>query len=123
MKGLVSLLGSASLMKKLNQKSEGYNKRAKKAVLAGCLIVQGDAQRMAPYKTGNLRGSIAVEVEETGDGAIGRVGTNVEYAAAQEFGRSDINLPAHPYLRPAIDLNRARIKRTMIKVLKEGEAG
>lgn len=39
-------------------------------------------------RTNNLRGSIHQEVSHDGSGVVGRVGTNVEYAAFHEYGFS-----------------------------------
>lgn len=67
---------------------------------AAALPVMNLAKAKAPYKSGTLRRSI--HIESTGPESVA-IGTNVVYAAAQEFGRPEINLPARPYLRPALD--------------------
>lgn len=59
------------------------------------------AKRRAPVDTGRLRSSIADEMSREGDVLIGRIGTDVEYALHQEMGT--VHMPAHPYLRPALD--------------------
>lgn len=120
--GLVSMLGTASLLKSLKQLGEDYDKRAKKAGLAGALIVQKAAKQNIKDKkiwvTGNLYGSISVGPPEAVEGGwVYRVGTNVVYAPPHEFGYK--GLKARPYIRPALDENRENIKSTMIKILKE----
>jgi len=55
------------------------------------------ASRNAPYKTGNLSNSITHE--ESGNSTV--IGTNVEYAAAQELGSSRGIKPKH-YLMNAV---------------------
>lgn len=65
-----------------------------------CLKVEGQAKQLAPVDTGRLRSSITHEVERQGEEVVGRIGSNVEYAAHQEFGTS--RMAAHPYLRPAL---------------------
>lgn len=59
----------------------------KAAVQAGAMIVRNEASARAPYRTGNLRRSIHHEVirETRGEVAVA-VGTNLDYAAAVEFG-------------------------------------
>ena len=110
-------------------------KAAKKAALTrGCQIVQADAVHRVPVLTGNLQGSINYKVgEEEGrigpDAAID--GTNVKYARRIEFGFKDTdklgrkyNQAAKPYMRPALDNNRAEILRSMGEILgKAAEAG
>ena len=66
-------------------------------------LVERSAKEDCPVDTGRLRASITSSVT----GNEGKVGTNVEYAAAQEFGTN--NIPAHPYLFPALEKNKSRI--------------
>ncbi len=75
--------------------------QARAALMAGALPIQTAAAQKAPVLTGNLRRSIHTETAETSDGVVARIGTNVEYGPAQEFGSSRNR--AQPYLRPAYD--------------------
>ena len=45
------------------------------------------------------------------------IGTNVEYAPYQELGAPNINLPARPYLRPAMENFRDEIEQIIKKTL------
>ena len=81
-----------------------------RALTAGALIIENDAKRKAPYKTGTLKRSIHTE---RGDGMSVLIGTNVPYAARLEFGFMGADSrgrmyhqAARPYLRPAFDDNR-----------------
>ena len=74
-------------------------------ILKACLIVEGDAKRICPVDTGRLRSSITHEV----DLFSGKVGSNVEYAAYVELGT--VKMAARPYLRPALEMNKAKILR------------
>ena len=80
--------------------------------MAGALIIQNAAKVKAPVLTGNLERSI--HAEKVNQYAV-QVGTDVVYAAAQEF---DYN---HAYLRPAADENigqvQAVIQATIYKLL------
>lgn len=88
-----------------------------RAVIAGALIVQGDAKRRAPFKTGNLRRSIHIEPQGASRVyAAVDVGTDVEYAVHQEFGTRYIG--AHPFLRPALDENVGRIQAAIAAALR-----
>lgn len=53
-------------------------------------------------RTGMLQRSIAHAVELRGDKVVARVGSNVPYARALEFGYSPRNLAARPYLEPSL---------------------
>ena len=88
---------------------------------AASLIVEGSATLRAPVDTGNLRSSITHRVVSDEEA---RVGTNVDYAARIEFGFKDTdklgrsyNQAAQPYLRPALDNNKARIEKMIGDVI------
>jgi len=124
MKMQISVTGGAEIARKLERLAGRTSGQIlENAVVAGALLVANDAKQRAPYKTGNLRRSIHVggyATEDLGDGTdIGgnknsahsaevQVGTNVVYAAAQEYGTSR-GVPAHPYLRPAFDENKEAV--------------
>lgn len=87
---------------------------------AGALPIMNKAKALAPYRTGDLRRSIHPEV--TGPNTV-TVGTNLVYAAAQEFGLpgggwQGSDIPAHPYLRPALDTGVAAATASMQKALR-----
>lgn len=48
--------------------------------------IEADARAACPVKTGRLARSIDHEVQGVGADAVARIGTNVEYALAVEFG-------------------------------------
>ncbi len=53
------------------------------------------------------------ELEAVTEPNTGVVGTAVEYAAAMEYGRQEVNIPAQPYLRPAANMVKNRIPKIM----------
>lgn len=55
----------------------------KNVVAESALNIQREAKKRTPVDTGRLRSSIAIEFS---DGLTATIGTNVEYAAAVEFG-------------------------------------
>ena len=131
----VSVLGAAQLARKFAQLSDDVSGKAlENAVVSGALLVQNDAKRRAPYRTGNLRRSIHVGghtgkselAESTGTDIGGNksdqkyaevlVGTNVDYARVAEYGRG--KRQPHPYLRPAVDENKDAVAREIGEALK-----
>lgn len=74
------------------------------------LLITRDSKRNAPVDTGRLRASIIPEIDdlaatvEAGGSEI--VGTNVDYAAAQEFGSADQGIPAKKYMTRAWNSNK-----------------
>lgn len=81
-----------------------------KVVIELCNDVQAGARRIVPWLSGDLHDSIEVEVEEAPGGAmVGRVGSNLPYALAVEYGRPDVPAyPKQPYLGPALYQVRGR---------------
>ncbi len=98
------------------------------ALTAGALEIENAAKDKAPYLTGTLRRSLHTETDEKSGSRVSvLVGTDLEYAAMQEFGgvvvpknapmlafevegqvvfAKKVTIPAHPYLRPAFDEQR-----------------
>jgi HK97 gp10 family phage protein len=160
-------------LKKLGDATASENLRL--AGTAGALPVMNGAKNKAPKRTRNLARSIASEVLESDRShvLIG-IGTDVEYAALQEFGGTvtpkerqfltvplteqgrqyasarnapdlhavmkkggqsgvlvdpqgvahytlvkSVTIPAHPYLRPALDENRAAASREAGETLRQ----
>ena len=111
-----------------------------KALTESCLLVESDAKQLVPVDTGRLKSSIQSKVE----GDTGTVGTNVEYAPYVEFGtglysslgngRTQVpwryqdakgqwhttsgNQP-QPFLGPALNMNKDKIKKIFRKAIKE----
>ena len=72
------------------------------------MLVEGDAKRHVRVDTGRLKNSIDVIKKPL----TRYIGSSVQYAAAQEYGRPDLKSYGYtPYLRPAIRKNRAKINR------------
>lgn len=112
------LRGDDELVAKLQKLAGKATKaQARAALMAGALPIQTAAVQKAPVLTGTLRRSIHTETAETSDGAVARVGTNVEYAPAQEFGTS--RMAGQPYLRPAYDEKKGEALRETARALTE----
>ena len=78
-------------------------------------FVLSEARRRCPVDTGNLRSSLNQEVEKENGEIVGRVGTNVEYAAYVEYGDESGKKPRFvgtmPFLRPALLENKQQITK------------
>ena len=118
--------------------------KLEKAVGKACALVEREAKKKAPKKTGDLRRSIQSKVIAGVANIEGTVFSPLEYAPyveygtglfAEENGRSDVpwcyedektgeliftsGQKPHPYLRPALNENREKIKQI---IMKEGLA-
>jgi HK97 gp10 family phage protein len=136
----VEIIGLAEFEQKLKALSEAVRgKKLELALKSGALLIQGPAKEKAPVRTGNLRRSIQIETSSSGDTAEARIGTNLVYARIQEFGGTivpkskpmlawkgddgwhfahKVEVPAHPYLRPAFDEHHGAAVTEVGKALK-----
>lgn len=67
-------------------------------------VVQSQAKVLAPVDTGNLRGSIHMEVKQMDNLIQGRVYTNVKYAPFVEFGTGVKGNGTYPYKPKGVNL-------------------
>ena len=103
-----------------------------KAMKKAVTMVHGQAKALAPVDTGNLAGSIRMEIKKKDKNLEGRVYTNVQYAPYVEFGTGVAGngsypyeveglklayhetwggMPAQPYMYPALKENEKRIQQ------------
>jgi HK97 gp10 family phage protein len=93
-------------------------------------IVLKDAKNKVPVDTGKLRDALEISKEKTKKGKVGyQVRSKklkdggVKYAYAVEFGhkkKSGTVVAAQPYLRPAIEQNKDKIKDIINEKICEG---
>lgn len=81
-------------------------------------MAESYAKGLAPVDTGNLRNSITHEVDDGGRAVV--IGTNVKYAPYQELGAPNAHVPAHPFLRPAIENHLMEYKAVLEGELRKG---
>jgi HK97 gp10 family phage protein len=77
-----------------------------------------DHQAAAPGESPAVRDgflSSSIQAEQTGE-ASAVVGSNMEYAAVQEFGGA--NMPAHPFLGPAFEEAAESFEKGVKELLK-----
>ena len=101
------------------------------AVQASCGLVQATAKEYCPVDTGALQDSITIDPPD-GDTAItGSVAPHMFYAPFVEYGtgqRGDPSAPyphvetwpgqpAQPYMRPALDEARGKVKDVFLRTL------
>lgn len=79
-------------------------------------MAEGYAKGYAPKDTGNLMRSITHAAEDNYRTVV--IGTNVQYAPYQELGAPNAHVPAHPYLRPALENHIEEYKSVLERVLR-----
>ena len=97
----VSIKGIDSLTQRFNKIA---NIELRDAVNKATQLVHGQAKALAPVDTGQLAGSIHMQVKETGTEVQGRVYTNVEYAPYVEFGTGVRGNGTYPYKIEGLNL-------------------
>ncbi len=110
--------GMDELNRNLKRLGEKFSGKLEAAVEAGVLIVQNATKIKSPWLSGNLSRSYHMETtEKTSERVVMAEGTDVIYAAPQEFGTSTI--PAHSHLRPALDENSDKVKQEIREALAD----
>lgn len=109
----VKILNLNSVIKQLDN---GMNIDIRPIIVKATHKVRNTAFDMSPYDTGQLRNSLMTEIiDEVINGknsVVGRVFTSVEYAPFQEYGT--YKMKAHPFMKPALDKERAGIKKELV---------
>ncbi len=130
----ISLLGDKALQRKLDALP---NKLAKKvmrqALREGARPVLASAKANAPVLTGRMKKSLKLRAMKARRGNFGVVimtGTREQlgidpkdksyYPFAVEFGFKRHNVPAHPFIRPALDDNREKSTRIIARLIGAG---
>lgn len=131
----IELKGIEQFKRELNKVKSEITRELERTTSASLLRIQSDAKRKAPVDTGRLRASIS----KRQDGTDGEVSTNVDYAPYIEFGTGtlvsvpdelkeiaqqfrgrglkNVNLPARPFMYPALVKERPNYIRNLKQVL------
>ena len=136
----VEFQGVENIMNALDQIADAPE--VVKAMQKACALVEAEARKKAPKGNGALRNSIESRVEVNGDDIIGVVFTSLEYAPYVEYGtglfaenggRKDVpwsykddegewhstsGMKPHPFMRPAFNENREKIKEILGESIK-----
>ncbi len=102
--------------KKLHDPIKGLKKGSSDGLDAVLIALQAQVKSLAPVDTGLLR----LSIREERKGLKGKVFSNVEYAAAQEYGTSKMDAANNDsgFFRPAVDIIRNKIDRLFGREIK-----
>lgn len=110
----VKTKGFKQLQAKLKKAPPEVRKRVVDQINRSTININRMAKRFAPVDEGRLQTSIRFEFIRQGE--LGRVFTDVEYAAFQEFGTS--RMAAQPYLGPAARIENPKFLKALAKILQ-----
>jgi len=116
----IQIDGASRLARLLEQAGGNLDQFLLAAVQAGAMVIEKEAKILAPVRTGTLKRSIHTLTAMHRGGAEAVVGTDVEYAAAQEFGAG--GRPARAYLRGAVDAHSDEIASRTVRGLSRSLA-
>lgn len=108
----IKVSGVERVLRALQDKVRQLPKAAQSGCMAGALVIEGAAKGNAPVRTGFLRNSISAKPIPLG----AEVGPHAEYAVYQEYGT--VKMPAHPYMRPALESKRKEVERIVGRTVK-----
>lgn len=106
-----TIVGLRDVTNRINKLGVTARLQAANRVRSAALDVQRKAKQKVNVDTGRLRSSIHI-LQTSLDGRQVEVGSNVHYAASQEFGEN-----GKPYLRPAVEEVRPKFEKEMRDIL------
>lgn len=123
----VKIEGIKELQATFKQLDNELQNALSEAVSAGAAVVERDAKMRVVRVTGNLANSIKeLQQIKSGGRVESQVGSDMEYAARIEFGYTGpdklgriFHQGAQPYLRPALDENKAEIQAAFEKKIQQ----
>ncbi len=119
------LKGMAEYLEVLQQAGEDIDAAAQRALLKGGAILETEMEQLVPVDKGDLKAHVNIDGPYL-DGnfnyvEVGVVNADAEIAIignVQEYGSPSKNIPAQPYIRPAIDSKRSAVLRAFRESLK-----
>lgn len=118
----IEVTGVKELQAKLLTISTKLPSIVAQAVSEGAGVVENSAKSKVRVKTGNLKNSIEQKNKtQTSSKVSVDIGTDVDYAAPNEYGTSKMS--AQPFLRPALDENSNAIKTKIEAAIKSALGG
>lgn len=110
----IRIVGDENVIKRL--KTMDVERKADRALRWGAQQIEKKAKQIVRVDTGVLKSSINYYKKGKLEYSIG---SNKEYAAAQEFGMPNRKYTYRPYFRPAARMVRPLMNKKFVELLKE----
>lgn len=110
---------AASIGASLRELGVSISESAKKELLAGAQIIANDAKSRIHNVSGKLSDSIKIKANK--DGTRTTISADAKNDKGRMYGKLVEFWPGreHPFLYPAMDANRAKIKENIINAIRE----
>ena len=116
----IKIDGLDELMKELAKKVDGAQEILDNATDEASKLVMSKAKSLAPVDSGNLRQSLDTheEKQKSKNKSVHQVATDdAFYGIFQEYGTK--NHPAKPFMRPALQKSKSKIKKIIQEHIKK----
>jgi HK97 gp10 family phage protein len=125
-KATLDVKGLAKYLETIAQAGIDIDAAAQRGLMKGGAVLEAEMDALVPVgETGDLKAAVALDGPyQEGNfsyvevGVIGASADVAEYGNVQEYGSPSKNIPAQPYIRPAIDGKRRAVMQEVRKSLK-----
>jgi HK97 gp10 family phage protein len=107
----INLQGTEEFQRAIDRFNSSMKNQVQTQLYNWALMVQRDAERIVPVRTGYLRSTIYAKTREWQM----EIGAEATYAAAVEFGTCFMQ--AKPYLNPAIETHLSELENVILKAI------
>lgn len=122
----LNLKGLAEYLETIQQAGLDIDAAAQRALMKGGAVLKTEMDTLVPVgESGDLKSAVVLDgPHQNGNfnyvevGVINASADVAEYGNVQEYGSPSKNIPAQPYIRPAIDNKRSAVMRETRESLK-----
>ncbi len=114
---MIRVQGAAAAVRQLEELADAITNGTAAAITAEAELLQAEAKRRCPMKTGALRESLRAQVLVRGAQTEATVGSVLPYAAAVELGTP--GTPPQPYLAPALRARASAVTEHLKRVVQD----
>ncbi|MEG0742680.1 MAG: hypothetical protein RSB91_01545 [Clostridia bacterium] len=114
---ITSVEGAEAVCAVLERLPQAIQGACEGGLAEGMALVLDDVRALCPAHTGELKGSLAMNVAAAAGGAEGTVSAGSGHAAYVELGT--YKMPAQPFLKPAFEANKGNVIGAVANAVKE----
>ena len=126
----IAILGTEEFRDFVNLFTKEARRKVNIAIVQGAHMIEASAKKYVPVDTGNLKSKITVIKRDEAGRFVGKVTgeqiisevkvlANTNYAAYLEYGTKKMN--AQPYMQPALNENKNKIRAHVVNAVEEAK--